>query len=149
MDKVVFENVEKYVTEQLAKHNTSLEYKGYTVEPKTELVSVSKTICFETRAGTVLSLCVMEEGYLTIFFTSTKAEEKTFFFDMYLEKFDQHAFREYWDAGMAARESKDFLRILTSKLSYFLNYLDKSADLRAVLNGEKWFNIPFNFGGMR
>lgn len=149
MDKVAYENVEQYVIDQLTKHHIQLEYKGYTIRPKSNDLSESKSLRFESSAGTMLSMSVMEEGYLTIGLSSKVVENKVFFFDMYLEKFDQDAYRDYWDMSKAARKSNYFFHILSSDLTYFLNYLDQSTDLQAVLNGEKWFHIPFDFGGMK
>ena len=149
MDKYIYDDIETYVINHITDYDFRLKYRGYTIEPITEYLPERKRISFSRDNHILLQVSVAFNGFLNISFYNSDQGSTIFFFRMYFEKYDIDAYEEFNKCDELIRKHEDFYSRVKTQLEFFLRYLKQSQDLQAVLNEEKWFDIPIDFGGMK
>lgn len=149
MDKYIYDDIETYVINQITDYDSRLKYRGYAIEPITEYLPERKRISFGRDNNILLQVSVASNGFINISFSNNDQGSTIFFFRMYLAKYDKDAYEEFNKCDELIRKQEEFSSRVNTQLEFFLRYLKQSQDLQAVLNEEKWFNIPIDFGGMK
>jgi hypothetical protein len=141
-------NSDEYIIAKILRINNSLKFDGV-VELYLNNASSSETVKkfkFKTESSTELVIYLRPEGFLSFMFSQNK---DNFMFGPYLEKYDHLSRVQYEDVLSKCRGNNIFHENIQSILDFTVDYIGKSKDLQDVLEGNKWFEIPFDFNGMK
>lgn len=67
----------------------------------------------------------------------------------FLHKNDSVSASRYEEVLSSCRKSHSFQYRIDSQLNFIVDYINKCSDLKLVLEGKKWFNVLYDFGGMK
>jgi hypothetical protein len=148
MSNLTFFNCEEYIVSELLKVEGVVKLLSRRERASQEGLETTKThdYVFSLKSSAVLSFSLDEDGYSSICFNYGN---EYFYFDSYLEMYDFAGKKRYEEMLEECRNSRDFHFNLTSKLNFFIDYVNNHSELKLVFDGNSWFSIPYDFGGMK
>ncbi|MBP9682942.1 MAG: hypothetical protein KBD76_16195 [Bacteriovorax sp.] len=148
MSDLNFLNCEKYIIDKILeiKSLTSLIEKKNRVSQFRSEETDAKIFKFGSLSSVEFNISIYEDE---ISVESFYLEKEYFMLTSFLHKNDSVSASKYEEVLSSCRKSHSFQYRIDSQLNFIVDYINKCSDLKLVLEGKKWFNVLYDFGGMK